>query len=105
MFLTVDHPQFLEWIGVPESARLLDKASSAWLHLLSCEQAIDAARQLHREMCLMTSNLNILDQYVLCLQGTGTKIWELTLGSRDFLSAAVESGAMFPRVRVVQRIT
>ena len=75
------HPRFLEWIGAPESARLLDKGPSAWLHSLSCEQAIDAARQLHRDVCLMTTNLNILDQYALCLQGTASKILKLSLGS------------------------
>ena len=63
--LPLHHPWFLEWIGAPKSARLLDKGPSAWLHSLSGEQAIDAARQLHRDVCLMTTNLNILDQYVL----------------------------------------
>ena len=42
----------------------------------------------------MTTNLNILDQYVLRLQGTASKILELSLGSRDFPSVAVA-----PRVR------
>ena len=44
------------WIGVPES--------------LSGDKAMDAAIQLHRDVCLMTTNLNILDQYALALQGT-----------------------------------
>ena len=60
--LPLHHPRFLEWIGAPELARLLDKGPSAWMHSLSREQDIDAGRQLHRDMCLMTSNLNILDQ-------------------------------------------
>ena len=68
-----------------------------WLHSLSREQSIDAARQLHRDVCLMTTNLDILDQYVLCLQGTASKILELSLGSWDFPSAAVAAGAMGPR--------
>ena len=70
-----------------------------WLHSLSWEQAIDVARQLHRDVCLMTTNLDILDQYVLCLQGTASKILNLSLGSRDFPSAAVAAGARGPRVR------
>ena len=86
--LPLHHPRFLECIGAPESARLLDKGPSAWMYSLSREQAIDAAQQLHREVCLMTSNLNILDQYVPCLQGTATKILELSLGARAFPSAA-----------------
>ena len=65
MGLLLHHPQFLEWIGAPKSARLLDKGSGAWMHSLFREQAIDAARQLHQDVCLMTSNLNVLEQYVL----------------------------------------
>ena len=44
------------------------------------------------------TNLNILDQYVLCLHGTATKILELSLGSRDFLSAVVAASTMSPGV-------
>ena len=63
------HPRFLEWIGVPESARLLEMGPGRWLHSLSRDQAMDAAIQLHRGVCLMTTNLDVLDQYALCLQG------------------------------------
>ena len=35
---------------------------------------------------------------MLCLQGTASKILELTLESRDFPSVAVAAGAMSPRV-------
>ena len=51
--------------GAPESARLLDMSAGAWLRSLSHAQSIDASRQLHRDVCRMTSNLNILDQYVM----------------------------------------
>ena len=46
----------------------------------------------------MTSNLNVLDQYVLCLQGTATKLLELTVGRHDFPSAALDSAAPVPHV-------
>ena len=97
--LPLHHPRFLGWIGAPESASLLDRGPSEWLHSLYREQAIDVARQLHRDVCLMTTNLNVLDQYVLCLQGTASEILELSLGSQDFPSAAVAAGAKGPRVR------
>ena len=97
--LLLHHPQFLEWIGAPESAHLLDKGPGAWMHSLSREQAIDAARQLHRDMCLMTSNLNVLDKYVLSLQGTATNILDLSLGARYFPSAEVAAEARIPQVR------
>ena len=70
-----------------------------WLHSLSRDQAMDAALQLHRDVCLMTTNLDVLDQYVLCLQGTASKILELCLGPWGFPSAEVTAGAMGAWVR------
>ena len=64
------HPRFLEWFGALESARLLELGPDMWIHSLSREQAIDAACQLYWDVCLLTTNLNVLDKYVLCLQGT-----------------------------------
>ena len=61
-------------------SRLLDMGPERWFHSLTREQAIDAASQLHRDVCLMTSNLDILDQYVLCLHGTASKILDISLG-------------------------
>ena len=66
----LNHPRFLEWIGIPESASLLEMGPGRWLDALSREQAMAAAIQLHRDVCLMTTNLDILDQYTLSLQGT-----------------------------------
>ena len=83
------HPWFLEWIGAPESARLKDRGPDAWFRSSICTQS--STCQLHRDVCLMTYSLNILDQYVLCLQGTVTKL-------REFPSVAVASGAPLPRV-------
>ena len=53
------HPRFLEWIGLPESASLLEMGPGMWLHSLSRDQAMDAALQLHKNVCLMTTNLDI----------------------------------------------
>ena len=69
--LPLHHPRFLEWVEAPESAPLLDRGPSAWIRSVSCAQSIDAERQLHRDVCRMTSNLNILDQYVLVSTGDG----------------------------------
>ena len=84
--------------GGTESARLLDMGPGAWTRSLSCAQSVNVACQLHRDVCLVTSNLNILDQYDLCLQGTATKLLELTWGRPDFPSAAVDAAPLLPRV-------
>ena len=60
---------------------------------------MDAAIQLHRDVCLMATNLDILDQYALSLQGTASKILELGFNFRGFSSAEVAAGALGPRVR------
>ena len=96
--IPLHHPRFLEWIGVPESAGLLEMGPGRWLHSLSREQAMDAVIQLHRDVCLMTTNLDVLDQYALSLQGTASKILELGLDPRGFPSAEVAAGALGPRV-------
>ena len=59
---------------------------------------MDVAIQLHRDVCLMATNLDILDQYALSLQGTASKILVLGLASSDFSSAEVAAGALGPRV-------
>ena len=68
--IPLNHPRFLEWIGVPESASLLEMGPGRWLNALSRDKAMAVAIQLQRDVCLMTTNLDILDQYVLSMQGT-----------------------------------
>ena len=95
----LNHPRFLEWIDVLELASLLEMGPGRWLNTLSWDKAMDAAIQLHRDVCLMTTNLDILDQYALALQGTASKMLEMSLGSSDFPSADVAAGALGPIVR------
>ena len=96
--IPLNHPCFLEWIGIPESAGLLEMGPGRWLNALLRDQAMDAAIQLHRDVCLMATNLDVLDQYALSLQGTASKMLKLGLGSSDFPSADVAAGALGLRV-------
>ena len=47
----------------------------------------------------MTTNLDILDQYALSLQGAASKMMETSIGSSDYPAADVAAGALGPRVR------
>ena len=89
------HPRFMEWIGVPESAGLLEMGPGR----LTRDQAMDADIQLHRDVCLMATNLDVLDKYALSLQDTASKMLKLGLNSCGFPSAEVAAGALGPRVR------
>ena len=46
----------------------------------------------------MTTNLDVLDQYALCLQGTASKILEHGLASQGITLAEVAAGALGPVV-------
>ena len=93
------HPRFLEWIGVPQSACLLEMGAGRWVDHLSRNEAVAAAVQLQRDVGLMQTNLDVLDQYSLALQGTASKLIQLCLGARPFPVEEVAAGALGPRVR------
>ena len=90
----ITHGSWSGW-GAPESARLMGHASSEWIRSLT----LDAARQLQRDACLMTSNLSVLDQYPLSLHGTASDMLELVVGRHDFPSVAMDTAAPMPHVR------
>ena len=81
----INHPQFLEWVGAQESARLLGREPGKWIRSLTQFETLDAVRQLQRDACLMTSNLSVLDQYGLSLHGTASDMLKLVAGCHDFL--------------------
>ena len=58
-----------------------------------------AAMQLHRDACLMNTNLDILDQYALALHGTASKILQKTIGGSPYPRAEVAAAAQGPRAR------
>ena len=51
--LQLHHPRFLEFIGAPESARLLNHSPSFWVNRLGQECAMAAAVNLQRDAGLM----------------------------------------------------
>ena len=60
--------------------------------------ALDAACQLQRDTCLMTSNISILDQYAICLHGMGSDLLQLVVGRHEFPAAVMDTAAPVPRV-------
>ena len=62
--LQLHHPRFLEFIGAPESARLLNHSPSFWVNRLGEEYAMAAAVNIQRDAGLMMSNIQILAQFV-----------------------------------------
>ena len=44
--LQLHHPRFLEYVGAPESARLLTRPPEHWVRTMDSEEAVTAALQL-----------------------------------------------------------
>ena len=57
-------PRLLEYVGAPESARLLSRSPEYWLHHLGHEKRLGAALQLQHDAGLILSNVQVLQQFV-----------------------------------------
>ena len=53
-------PRLLEYVGVPESARLLSRSPEYWLHHMGRDRTMSAALQLQHDVGLILSNLQVL---------------------------------------------
>ena len=96
--LPLHHPRFVEWIGVPQSAGLIEICGSQWVDKLSWDQAVTAAVLLQRNVGLMQTNVDVLDQYALSLQKTASRMIDNCLGPCMYLAEEVAAGALGPRI-------
>ena len=62
--LQLHHPWFLEFIGAPESAHLLTRTPSHWVRTMDREDAVVATLLHQHDAGLITSNLQVLGQFV-----------------------------------------
>ena len=97
--LPVHHLRFIEWIGVPLFVCLLEMDAGRWVDHLTRDKAVAVAVQLQRDVGLMQTNLDILDQIYLALQGTASRLIVVCLGARPYPTEEVAAGALSPRVR------
>ena len=88
--LQLHHPQFLEFIGAPESACLLYHSPTFWVQRLGEEDAMAAAVNLQRDAGLMSSNLQILSQFVTSLHRMSSEMMSLGLGHVVFPSQVTD---------------
>ena len=85
--LQLHHPRFLEYVGVPESA-----------HLLNPEDAVSAALQLQHGAGLMMTNLQV-GQFVTSLNRMSSEVMRLAFGQEQYPSAAIQDVSPSPLVR------
>ena len=95
--LQLHHPRFLEFVGAPESARLLYRSPTFWVDQLGEEQAMAAAVNLQRDAGIMLPNLQILSQFVTSLHRMSSEMMSLGMGQVVFPTAEVADLSPAPR--------
>ena len=68
-------PRLLEYVGAPESARLLSHSPEYWLHHLGREKTLSAALQLQHDADLILSNVQVLQQFVTSLNRMSSEVF------------------------------
>ena len=96
--LQLHHPRFLEYVGARESARLLTRAPGHWVQTMDREEAVTAALQLQHDAGLITSNLQVLGQFVTSLNRMSSEVMRLAFGKDVFPSDALEAISPAPRI-------
>ena len=86
-------PRLLEYVGAPESARLLSRAPDYWLHHMGRDRAIAAALQLQHDAGLIMSNLQVLGQFVTSLNRMSSEVMQLAFADEPFPSEVVQAVA------------
>ena len=72
-------PRLLEYVGAPESARLLSRSPEYWLHHMGRDRTMSAALQLQHDAGLILSNLQVLGQFVSSLNRMSSEVMRVAL--------------------------
>ena len=99
--LQLHHPRFLELVGAPESARLLDCSPTFRVDQLGKEQTMAAAINLQRDAGVMLSNLQILSQFSMAMNRMSFSMMALCLGQSLFPRVEVDDLSPAPRAAQV----
>ena len=83
-------PRFLEYVGAPESARLLSRDPEYWVEHMGREKTISAALQLQHDAGLILSNVQILQQLVTALHGASANVMRAVRGHQPFPTQAMQ---------------
>ena len=97
--LQLHHPRFREYVGAPESARLMSRPLGYWLHHMDREEAVSAVLQLQHDAGLMMTNLQVLGQFVTSLNRMSSEVMRLAFGQEQYPTAAIQAVSPYPRVR------
>ena len=82
-------PRLLEYVGAPESARLLSRSPEFWLQHMGCEKTLLAALQLQHNAGLILLNIQVLQQFVTSLNQMSSEVMRVAFDREPFPSDVV----------------
>ena len=92
-------PRLLEYVGAPESARLLSRSPEYWVHHMGREKTLSAALQLQHDAGLILSYVLVLQQLVTALNRTSSDVLRAVHGRWPFPTNAMHQVMPSCRVR------
>ena len=93
-------PRLLEYVGAPESARLLSRSRPEyWVHHMGREKTLSAALQLQHDAGLIPSDVQVLQQLVTALNRMLSNMMRVVNGRRPFPTNAMQQVMPSYRVR------
>ena len=92
-------PRLLEYVGAPESARLLSRTSEYWLQHMGREKTLAAALQIQHDAGLIQSNVQVLRQFVTSLNRMASEVMRVAFDREPFPSEAEQFVTPSHRVR------
>ena len=88
-------PRMMEYMGAPESARLLGRSPEYWLEHMCQDRAVSAALRLHHDV----TNVQVMSQFVTSLNRTASEVMRAVYDKEPFPTNAVNFVIPGRRVR------
>ena len=92
-------PRMMEYMGAPESARLLGRSPEYWLEHMGRDRAVAAALRLHHDASLIMTNVQVMSQFVTSLNRTASEVMRTAYDMEPFPTDAVNFVTPGRRVR------
>ena len=83
-------PRLMEYMGGPESARLLGRTPEYWLEHMGRERTVQAALRLHHDASLIMTNVQIMSQLVTSFNRTSSEVMRTVYDREPFPTSAVD---------------
>ena len=83
-------PRFMEYVGAPESSRLMSRSPEYWVHHMGVENALSVALQLQHHAGLELSNVQVLQQLMTSMCQTSSDVLLAVHGRQAFPSSALQ---------------